>query len=202
MSSFALFIDTPDTNQETSQDIQDQVKQIGLTFQSCATVEAALAAFEEQSLAGNKPEIILLGPNLTSPIATARSLFRAAPLAHLAFLTQGSNGRLLKQLESPVAMIGTYWSIIDLEDDDVQENLASGSISARQRLQLRTTLDANRFAQTCTNAVLQKQRVDLSGLLRQRLERDQTFTTRGYPALNMPGELFVCDLASRQGDRS
>lgn len=141
MSSFALFIDTPDTNQETSQDIQDQVKQIGLTFQSCATVEAALAAFEEQSLAGNKPEIILLGPNLTSPIATARSLFRAAPLAHLAFLTQGSNGRLLKQLESPVAMIGTYWSIIDLEDDDVQENLASGSISARQRLQLRTTLD-------------------------------------------------------------
>jgi PAS domain-containing protein len=141
MSSFALFIEAPESTAKTPQQIQNALNKIGLPLLVCTTIDGALEALEEQAIAGKKPVLLLFGPNPENPAAAARRLRREAPLTHFVFLTNGTNVELEQQLTSPVAMVGSYWSIAALASEELTELLQAASDSARQRLSLRTTLD-------------------------------------------------------------
>ena len=140
MSAFALLINASDTTYKTQQRVQGSIEKIGLPFLTCSTIDAALEAIKEQDITGTRPALILLAPDLESQTAAARRLHQEAPLAHFAFLVEKPDPALVRQLKSPVSMIGTFWSIINPASENLTEQLHQVSNSARQRLQLRTTL--------------------------------------------------------------
>lgn len=140
MSTFALVIETPETIQKTKQRIHPFVEAVNLPLLDCTTAEAAQEIFKKQDVLGFKPAVILIGPNFDSPVVAVRRLYPEVPLAHFAFLTSGENSTLIKKLKSPVAMIGSYWSIENLNTEDVARNLRNAAHSAQQRLYHRTTL--------------------------------------------------------------
>lgn len=118
-----------------------QVEKTGLPLLVCAEIDTALEELKKQDIAGARLVLVLFGPNLESPLAVARRLRREAPLAHFAFLTNGTNNTLTQQLKSPVAMVGSYWSIVNIASANLTAHLQEAVNSARQRLQLRTTLN-------------------------------------------------------------
>ena len=135
MSSFVLLIDAPDTTAKAQQQVQNPVKETSLPLLVCTGIETALDALKKQEVAGARPVLVLLGPNLENPLAVAGQLHREASLAHFAFLTNGANKALAQQLKSPVAIVGSYWSIIDLASENLPVLFQEAANSARQRLQ-------------------------------------------------------------------
>lgn len=87
------------------------------------------------------PELILLGPHLETPLATARRVHRVAPFAHLIFLVDAVRAAELRQALFSFAAIGSDWSIADLDGGELRAWLAKTIQAVRQRRRLRTTLD-------------------------------------------------------------
>lgn len=87
------------------------------------------------------PAILLLMPDLASPLALARQAYRLAPFVHIVFLVAGEGGSDVQRELSLAPMIGNHWSQVNADADDLPAALSKAARSTRQRRQLRTTLD-------------------------------------------------------------
>lgn len=89
------------------------------------------------------PTVLLLvvSSGLMQPLALARRLHRAWPLACLAFHCCGHEAQAWRQSIGPGAALGRYWCVLDDSDPQWATKLRQSLTSARRRLQSRTTLD-------------------------------------------------------------
>lgn len=141
MLPFVLLVEATDYATQAQRKLRHSVANMGLPLRVCAGPETALTELEHQESRGAQATLILLGSHLESPLAVARRLHQRVPQAHLFFLVKDQDEALRAQLQSPLARIGRYWSILELGDEGSAILLEQASRSARQRLQLRTTLN-------------------------------------------------------------
>lgn len=141
MSLCILIIDAPHAVQQTTEQISHPVEKTGLALQVYADPTTAFTEVQESERSGFVPVVILLGPHLENPVGIARQLHRLAPLAHLVFLTTGNDTMLRHQLQSPFTRVGTQWGMANVDGTDLSAVLQEAVAAARQRHQLRKTLD-------------------------------------------------------------
>lgn len=90
---------------------------------------------------GNEPVLIVFSSTVNRALPVARQLRTVAPFAQFLFLVDEANEQTLKRQLSLAPMIGTRWSIGDIEDEGLGRLIADSIRSAQQSLRLRTTID-------------------------------------------------------------
>jgi len=140
MPPVTLLIEDARTAGEVRDQVQAAATSAGLTFTSCVRVDQALDQL--RSASGDNPTVlVVLAPRHEGTVALARQVHRAAPMALLVFLVDAPSPRFLSQVQSPVAMIGSQWHIVDVATVPLRPALQEITHLAVQRHQLRTTLD-------------------------------------------------------------
>ncbi len=139
--SLAFIIDVADHVHATRERVRPCAEQSGLKLRTFLDPAAALATLEEGSEMEAAPALVLLGPRLEQRLALARRLHRAAPLTHIIFLADAPDSELEQQLRSPMALIGSHWSLVSGDGENLAASLAEAAKSAKQRQAHRTTLN-------------------------------------------------------------
>ena len=141
MSTQTLLIGPGELGDYLQQQLHHAAQELRLDLQQASDIEAALEGLKKKAAAGAPPLLILLGPHLKKPVVTAREIHRISPLSYLVFMANADRAAELRPAVSPISMIGSDWSIARLASDDLAGVLRNAARSARQRQQLRTTLD-------------------------------------------------------------
>ena len=88
------------------------------------------------------PLVTVIDEDVERPLRVARTVYSRLPLTHIIFLVPSrSLARFRGELQL-APMIGTNWSVEEASTRQLDEVLATAARSARQRRQLRTSLDA------------------------------------------------------------
>jgi PAS domain S-box-containing protein len=106
-----------------------------------ADFDGAVEYLKNETAQGSPPLLVLFGPGLDNPLGAARRIHQISPESHLVFLADANRLKQLSHLLSPVAAIGTHWSVASPGSESLASVIAKALRSARQRQQLRTTLD-------------------------------------------------------------
>ena len=137
----ALLVESPSAVSTTQQYIQGVLEKTGLSLSISSEIGDALKQLPKDEPANGKLTIIFLGRALENPIAHARRMRRISTSVYFVFLTDGENDELAEQLNSPLAMIGNDWNLLDLAAGNLQSSITDIINSSRQRCLLRTTLN-------------------------------------------------------------
>ncbi len=85
--------------------------------------------------------VLVVVPGLAQPLALARRLHRAWPLACLAFHCAADEAHAFRQAIGPGAALGRHWCVVDEADPQWATGVRNALTSGRRRLRSRTTLD-------------------------------------------------------------
>jgi diguanylate cyclase (GGDEF)-like protein/PAS domain S-box-containing protein len=86
------------------------------------------------------PAVVVLADGLSQPWPLARTLHRAAPWAHLVFLTPAGRVEELREAAGRLPLIGSQWSVADPEAGGFPRLVAEALRAARLRLQFQAAL--------------------------------------------------------------
>ncbi|MFZ5862930.1 MAG: sensor histidine kinase [Nitrospirota bacterium] len=139
MATPALLIDADPSSDGLVQALRRAAPELELDVQHVLDVEAVVEDLTQRGQAGASPLLILLGPHLKNPVASARRMHRASPLSYLVFMTDPDHAAELRCSLSSVAMIGAEWRVTGLGADDLGDALRGAAQSTQQRRHLRIT---------------------------------------------------------------
>lgn len=138
--AYAFMIEGKTTSQHVQHRVRSAVEQAGLELQ-CSTDETVVLNTLKKGSRSACPLLILIAPEVESPINLARQLHQLDPVSQIIFFGNDHEDAELHTLNSPAAMVGTQWGVIDPEDQNLPAMLHKAARSAHQRRQHRTTLD-------------------------------------------------------------
>jgi PAS domain S-box-containing protein len=118
-------------------EIRDQVEALDWELFDCDSVEQTLAVIRTGPGSG---VVVVFAASLEAPLVAARRVYQQSPMAQLVFLSDATSDGLRAALESPVARIGSRWSVI-AAGSDLSSRISAACDAAAQAAQLRTTID-------------------------------------------------------------
>ena len=125
----------------------------------------------DQSLLGERlqtedePSLVLLAPGLGRTLSLARAVRKRWPQCELVFLCVPGGVDTLRQSFGIAPLLGTHWSIVEMERDLLAREVARSLNAGRRRSKLRTTLAR-------ANATIAAPRAEFEGMSQRRLNAD------------------------------
>jgi PAS domain S-box-containing protein len=108
----------------------------------CESLAKGIERLKELSNINQPPKVILLGANLSSPIAAARQAHQIAPQAQLIFLTNENERSQIQNDLRFTTIPGSNWTLASSTNPNaLQKTIENALKVASQQRQLRTTLD-------------------------------------------------------------
>jgi PAS domain S-box-containing protein len=101
----------------------------------------AVSYLRQAAVKRQEPLVTLIGPSVTNAILLARELRSVWSTGHLIFVQTGKQLEQLRRNLSRAPMIGTHWSVADLNDNGLPAMIADAMRVVQRRMKLRTTLD-------------------------------------------------------------
>lgn len=101
----------------------------------------AVSRLMEWTAAGAEPAVVVIGPGLTNKIAVARRIRTVWPIGQMLFAPAPAHMEKLRQELRLAPMIGPNWSLVEIGDPGLPQQIKKAARSSQQRLRLRTTLD-------------------------------------------------------------
>ncbi|MBA55254.1 MAG: hypothetical protein CMK89_12435 [Pseudomonadales bacterium] len=96
--------------------------------------------FPPVPLQADEAYIVLLGPELKSPVKVARNVLAILPDVSLFFLVKFKTSELMLSLQSPVSALGANWELLELEAPGFHAALTRSFTAAIRKRKFRTTL--------------------------------------------------------------
>ena len=90
---------------------------------------------------GQEPAAIIIGPGIAHAVALARNIRAIWPTGQMLFMPGEELFNRVRQDLRHAPMIGSNWSLLELEDSAFVLKVQRAVSSSRQRIRLRTTLD-------------------------------------------------------------
>ena len=113
----------------------------------------------------SEPSLVLLAPGLGRTLPLARAVRKQWPQCELVFLCLPGEVDTLRRSFGIAPLLGTYWSIVEMERDQLGREVARSLNAGRRRSKLRTTLER-------ANATIAAPRAEFTGLSQRRLNAD------------------------------
>tara|TARA_Y100000782_G_scaffold112386_1_gene142471 strand:+ start:6854 stop:9685 length:2832 start_codon:yes stop_codon:yes gene_type:complete len=123
------------------------------------------SSLSERLQTEDEPSLVLLAPGLGKTLSLARAVRKRWPQCELIFLCLPGGVDTLRQSFGIAPLIGTHWSIAEMERDQLAREVARSLNAGRRRSKLRTTLDR-------ANATIAKIRTEFEGISQRRLNAD------------------------------
>jgi hypothetical protein len=108
----------------------------------CESLKQGMERLNNVSASNSQPKAVLIGTNISSPATAARQIHQAVPNAQIIFLVDVEKQNELQRDLRFASLPGTHWTFGSATDAGALIETIKRSVQvARQRRQLRTTLD-------------------------------------------------------------